>query len=312
MTDVVIKRLTEFKTQLETTNKISVNDVLSIEQAVGSAFITIKTPIGKFSTNRTKTCVNDAIEDTASYIEQLTNNTETPIHAVVTYEELVDVQYTVLRKVTSILNKITKFTNIPQEAISRLVNERYIYTYMDVNRTERTEVLDLTSDRNLLDVFSRNLDYVNGVLVAMGYSQDVINSKLSYISSILDSYNSSSYKEDGTMLPTTPVLLGTFIKSKIKELLYGTPAYHIEYITIRDMIEFFNNINNITNELTILIDDIEHDIANGREANSWIYFNDYKILQDDYKRYSGFNRLLDDEASNTILNIFYSLFDLRK
>lgn len=312
MIDVVVTRLTEFKTQLESTNEISTTGILSIEQAVGSAFITTKTPIGKFSSNPSRMGVDAAIEDTVAYIDLLTNNTETPIQVAVTYEELVEVQHSVLRKVTWLLNKIAPFTTIPHEAIDRLVNEKYIWTYMDANRSERTEVVDLTSDRNLLDVFAYNMDYVNAVLVAMGLAPDVINNTLNFISTKLSEYNSSIYKEDGTMLPSTPVLLGTCIKSEISELLYGTASYHIDYITIRDMLELFRNINKITKELTVLVDRIKWDITNGRESSSWVYFNDYKQLYKDYKRYSAFNTLLDDKASNTILDIFYSLFNLRK
>jgi hypothetical protein len=284
-----IKKIQEFKDRIQNTGVICKKDVLSIEEAVGAAIITTKTHINMFSNSPTSIGLDSV---NASLDEIITKH---PVTSNVTYEGLVTAITDSKSKCRSVIESLKAIKNIPSDVMGRLVNEKFIYSYVDNNNNEGNDVTDITRDSSMIRSFLYRNDYLNGVVSSVDNSGRLFDKVKHLVNELINS--------DGVNVDNEHTPLLCVIKSDAIWKVWSHENYTLDFISIRDVIDIYNNIDKHIESLEDFHKKIVEDYTDVVLSETWYITTSAETFMRHYRGYVNVNNILSDNVSTTLLEI---------
>lgn len=278
-------------TQVEE-NGVSVNDVISFENLIGSNFISENLKINRFTTARTNVNSDYVIEQAREAIQLIDKNSTK--YTILDVCKLIDSIHYKAKKLQGELERLNKNLNSPEyaEKVERLLNEKWCYKW------DHDEVRDLSKDYGAMDAFRYNSGYLQGVTSntytverVIRYIEDYIaetgDTRAEFSPLLLNIYNGSLgyIGSEGSRLP------GKEFYASVHNFIALCKNYNTDH---KESLDYFINI--LTN--------IKNDYAN----KSRIFdLYDYKAITTTYNNILNFEALLNDKLGRLMIDVFLDL-----
>lgn len=297
LSDAAVNQLEAFKKRIEENAAISRQDVLSIEEFIGTGIITQKIPINSFTEVATSIGLDSVSEILTVEIAANKN-----IEKDITYAELTQQLFKAKRATTWLLRELKDIEAIPSIVMDRFINEKYIFSYINENREETTEAIDTTTRYPIFMALAHNQQYIRGVLDTTDISECNKERALERLYSYLESNHNGSISDDLHVLP----LLSALTTNTLGSIFYDSTVT-IDIVNIRDMYAMYKNIGNTISNIQDILNSIEYELSSQMDIRYSIAGDSNKQLITIYKRLSNYNNVLEHAPSQTILSFFSSL-----
>lgn len=259
--------ITNLINKIDSTNTISKNDILSLEELLEAKVVTESLPLNQFT------------------------NEPSHIGAAGVKQQLMDVVSKI--KINDILT-INHVNKEMSKALSKLLNLRDI-----ISSTNQIDYLSLRNSNKFMAYDDNdkliNLLDVNITEVFMGYyrqTKGIFGGISEEISNMLDGNNT---------IKLTPLLSG--LKQRVI-LQSHTDRLMLEEFTINDLINIYENRNSVLDLITKTINGIRTIMTDSTNPK-YSYYYDTDDLKYTHKQYHELNSMLDDELSMYILKYLF-------
>lgn len=297
VSDAVISQLHTLKTRLETTGCVSRQDVLSIEEFAGMTIITKEMPINGFTKEASAIGCDEVIDIVTKEISNARS-----IEKDVTYAELTQMLYRARNNTEYILRRLKEIKNISGDVMDRFINEKYIFSYIDENRVEQTDITDISARYHIFSILSWNTDYINSVLDTTEINTErKINITNKVVDFISKEYGDSN-PDDLTILP----LITALTTNTIGSLIYDH-SLMLNIITVRDIYKMYKDIDKLISETESLLSSITYDLTSQLDTNYSPAGDSNRSLMMMYKRYQKYNDVAEHAPSKIVLDFFAAL-----
>jgi hypothetical protein len=285
----IITRLKDFNEQITASGVVSREDILSLEEFIGASIITSKTPINLFTATKSSIGVDEACEVVE---RELAGSISA---GKITYNDLYVVTSEVYGKLDHILKHLVYLKSVPSEIMARFLNEKYIWSYVNEHGIEGNDMIDISRTIPVMSLFLYRNNYLSGITSMIDTSNRTFDN-IKHLANDLLLKHTNEVSTD-----YTPLLSAIYSKSLWK--LFYNQAYTLDIITVRNIVEIYNDIDSVIEHFNGFIGMVKTDYDDLTANYSEYMYNDNKWLMRTYNHYRNIASVINDEVSETILDI---------
>jgi hypothetical protein len=295
---VVVERLVSFNDSLAENQTISKKTVLSLEEFIGYSVITSHIDIDRFTDYESGVCLEPVQLEIKKVLDEVSKTQD--LKTRTTYADL----SSEIIKSQNMTNKIKKVVaslrDIDAETIDRMLNQQYIYSYVDDDGNTVNDVYNIVENSPIHYVFLHRNDYLSAVL---GNDEKGL-AKFNRIKQYIDEVNRTENLIYAEL--SSPALMSVLKDCKMQEVFRGN-HFHVGIFTLTDFSEFYHKIPEIISDLEEVLEMIEWDKRSLIDNHDWEIDGKQKELNKKYNFYKNYNSVVNDRHSLAILSMLHCI-----
>lgn len=289
-----LAHIQQFKDKL--VDGVSKDDVLALENFVGSPIITEKHKLNRFTNLRSNTLceeVTEVVEDI------LVSN---PLNAENAYSDLTEIIFDTRSKLWKVKDYLTLFNNVDRELMNLFMDERF------VNRYEGDHVIhNIVEKDDVFKAMSLHGEYLNSVLNA--YS----DTDKEHINNFLNVANEAKSEISKTAELEILSLLRVLTTGQLSSAFFSFSDLDLDKTTVSDIYKFWStDLVNVLKTINNILHEISCDLLYLRDRPDNYSTSSQTSFRDMFRRYKHFNGVIQDDVSLYILRIFSRLVYVKK